>query len=122
MAAIPLAAGISRAQQGPITTFPAPDASNNSPRYGIDSRADDPATRLANAKRIKELNTLRQKQIATDAAKLLLLATELKANVENGDDVTSPAQLMRKAEQIEKLAHTVRARMTDAVGVDRLTP
>ena len=73
-------------------------------------------TQQANEKRIKELNVLRQKEITTDAAKLLLLATELKTKLDKGGEEASSLDMMHKAEQIEKLARNVRARMTEAVG------
>jgi hypothetical protein len=93
-----------------------PDASSTSPRGGLNGHADDPMTQQANEKRLKELNVLRQKQITTDAARLLLLATELKTNVDKGGEEASSLDMMHKAEQIEKLARSVRTRMTDAVG------
>lgn len=112
LAVSPLTAGVSRAQQQTIAPpFPFPDASNRSP---FDRRADDPADDLVKAKRLKELNILRQKQITTDAARLLALATELKANLGKSHDPATTPDLMHKAEQIEKLAHSVRAKMTDA--------
>jgi hypothetical protein len=117
MAAVPLTAGISGAQQqGASPQFPMPDASNASPRSGLNGRADDPMTQQATEKRIKELNVLRQKEITTDAAKLLLLATELKTKLDKGGEEASSLDMMHKAEQIEKLARNVRARMTEAVG------
>lgn len=117
MAAVPLSAGVSSAQQqSTAPSFPVPDASNASPRSGLNKSIDDPSTLLANEKRVKELNVLRQKQITSDAAKLLALAIELKANVDKGEEHDSSLELMHKAEQIEKLAHSVRTRMTDAVG------
>lgn len=88
----------------------------------MDRRGDDTSTELANEKRLKELNILRQKEITTDAAKLLLLATELKANLDESPQAGSSTGLIRKAEQIEKLARNVRTRMTEAIGAGRLNP
>ena len=116
MTAVPLTAGVSSAQQGSTPQIPMPDASSSSPRSGLNNRSDDPMTQQANEKRIKELNVLRQKQITTDAAKLLLLATELKTNLDKGGEEASSFDMMHKAEQIEKLARSVRTRMTDAIG------
>ena len=116
MAAAPLSAGVSSAQQTGSLQFPTPDGSVSSPRSGLNSRADDPLTLQTNARRIKELNLLRQKQIASDAARLLLLATELKSNLDKGGEEASSLGMVHKAEQIEKLARSVRARMTDTAG------
>ena len=116
MAAAPLVAGVSSAQQSASPQFPMPDASSASPRSGLNRGADDPMTQQANEKRVKELNVLRQKEITTDAAKLLALATELKTRLDKGGEEASSLDMMHKAEQIEKLARNVRARMTEAVG------
>ena len=113
IAAAPLTVGISSAQQSTATQFPTPDASSMSPRRGPNSTDDDPASKLANQKRIKDLNVLRQKQLTSDAAKLLALATELQANVDKSGQESATLDLMHKAEQIEKLAHSVRTKMTD---------
>jgi hypothetical protein len=112
-ASAPLTVGISRAQQSDASQFPIPDASSMSPRLGPNSRDDDPSAHLAQQKRIKELNILRQKQLTSDAAKLLALATELQANVDKSGQESATLDLMHKAEQIEKLAHSVRTKMTD---------
>jgi hypothetical protein len=119
MAAVPLAAGVSSAQQTASPQFPMPDASSPSPRSGLNGRADDPMTQQANEKRVKELNVLRQKQMTSDAAKLLLLATELKTNLDKGAAEASSLEMLHKAELIEKLARSVRTRMTDAAGNER---
>jgi hypothetical protein len=115
LALAPVTGSVSRAQQQTVSPpFPFPDASNRSPS---DRHADDPADDLIKAKRLKELNILRQKQITTDAAKLLALATELKSNLDKSHDPAATPDLMHKAEQIEKLAHSVRAKMTDAAAL-----
>jgi hypothetical protein len=117
MAAVPLATEVSTAQQqGTPSQFPIPDASSPSPRSGLNGHADDPMTEQAREKRAKELNVLRQKEMTSDAARLLALATDLKAHVDKGEENASSLELMHKAEQIEKLARSVRAHMTDAVG------
>lgn len=116
MAAAPLGAGVSSVQQAGAPQIPMPDASSTSPRSGLNRGADDPMAQQAAEKRIKELNVQRQKQITSDAAKLLLLATELKTKLDKGGEDASSLDMMHKAEQIEKLARSVRTRMTDAVG------
>lgn len=56
-------------------------------------------------------NSERQKKLVEDANKLLSLATDLKQQVDkNSKDATS-ADAARKAEEIEKLAKSVRDRM-----------
>ena len=58
----------------------------------------------------------REKQIAEDNAKLLRLATDLKAEVDKTSIDTLSLSVIRKADEIEKLAHSVRERMKQSVG------
>jgi len=60
----------------------------------------------------KEANIQRQKQIADESAKLLKLATDLKAEVDKTNKDMLSVTALRKADEIEKLAHSVREKMT----------
>ena len=51
------------------------------------------------------------KKNVADAATLLQLATQLKADIENQSTQTLPATTTKEAEQIEKLAHGIRNRL-----------
>lgn len=59
----------------------------------------------------KSLNEKRQKDLKTDTDKLLQLATELKEYVDKTDEHTLSFSVIKKAEEIEKLAHTVKEKM-----------
>jgi hypothetical protein len=59
----------------------------------------------------KMRNTERQKKLVEDTAKLLVLANELKAAVDKSDKNTLSLEVVRKADEIEKLAHSVKERM-----------
>jgi hypothetical protein len=61
-------------------------------------------------------NTERKKQIADDSARLLQLATELKAEVDKTTKDTLSLAVIRKADEIEKLAHDVKTKMKLTVG------
>lgn len=61
-------------------------------------------------------NIERKRQIADDAARLLQLATELKAEVDKTDKDTLSLNVIRKAETIEKLAKGVKEKMKLTVG------
>jgi len=61
-------------------------------------------------------NATRKKQIASESAKLLKLATELKAEVDKTDKDTLSIGVIRKADEIEKLAHSVKEKMQLTVG------
>ncbi len=61
-------------------------------------------------------NAERKREISADSAKLLKLATELKAEVEKTNKDTLSISVIRKADEIEKLAHSVKAKMQLTVG------
>jgi hypothetical protein len=61
-------------------------------------------------------NAERKKQIAEDSAKLLKLATDLKTEVEKTSKDTLSLTVIRKADEIERLAHDVKEKMKLTVG------
>lgn len=61
-------------------------------------------------------NAERKRQIDNDTSKLLKLATDLKAEVNKTSKDTLSINVIRKAEQIEKLAHRVGITMKLAEG------
>jgi len=73
---------------------------------------------ILEAKRIKALNQLRHKAMVDDAARLLELARELNDDAQN----LTPADRVHKAAEIEKLAKSVKEKMTYIVSNDAATP
>jgi hypothetical protein len=61
-------------------------------------------------------NAERKKQIATDCAKLLKLATAMKTEVDKTSKDTLSLEVIHKADEIEKLAHDVKDKMKLSVG------
>jgi hypothetical protein len=59
----------------------------------------------------KMRNTERQKQLVEETQKLLSLANELKADVDKSNKDTLSLEVVRKADEIEKLAHNVKEKM-----------
>jgi hypothetical protein len=59
----------------------------------------------------KKAAQARQAEMKRDTEKLLKLATELKADVDKTNEGTLSLDVIKKAEEIEKLAHTVKDRM-----------
>jgi type VI protein secretion system component VasF len=57
-------------------------------------------------------------QIAEESAKLLRLATDLKAEVDKTNKDTLSLHVVRKADEIERLAHNVRIRMRAVVAAN----
>lgn len=56
-------------------------------------------------------NTDRQKQLVLDTQKLLALANELKTDVDKSNKDMLSIDVIKKAEEIEKLAHSVKEKM-----------
>jgi flagellar motility protein MotE (MotC chaperone) len=56
-------------------------------------------------------NQKRQQDLKKDADKLLELATELKQYVDKTNENTLSIEVIKKAEEIEKLAHSVKDKM-----------
>jgi hypothetical protein len=59
----------------------------------------------------KLLSESRQKQLVLDAQRLLTLANELKVAVDKSNKDTLSLDVIRKADEIEKLAHSVKEKM-----------
>jgi hypothetical protein len=72
----------------------------------------------AKDKNLEAANAERKKQFAEDSAKLLKLATDLKTEVDKTSKDTLSLNVIRKADEIEKLAHDVKERMKLTVGPD----
>ena len=56
-------------------------------------------------------NLERQKKLQEDTARLLSLANELKADVDKSTKDMLSLDVVRKADEIEKLAHSVKEKM-----------
>ena len=69
-----------------------------------------------NAKRTKELNLQRQKDMTSDTVKLLELATQLNSETKKSENDRLSILQLRQAEMIEKLAKSVREKMSSTVG------
>ena len=63
-----------------------------------------------------DANTERKRQIADDSAKLLKLAGDLKTEVDKTSQDTLSLRVIRKAEEIEKLARSVKEKMKVTMG------
>ncbi len=59
----------------------------------------------------KKANLQRQEELKKDTEKLLELATELKQSVDKTDENTLSLEVIKKADQIEKLAKSVKDKM-----------
>ena len=59
----------------------------------------------------KKANQERQADLKRDTEKLLKLANELKESVDKTNEGTLSVDVVKKAEEIEKLAHSVKDKM-----------
>jgi hypothetical protein len=61
----------------------------------------------------KKANKQRQQELRRDADRLMKLSTELKEYVEKSNENVLSIDVIRKAEEIERLAHSVKTKMRD---------
>jgi hypothetical protein len=103
-----------RAQQGtsPLNPPPIPRIPGNNPS-GSDN-GEDSVSRRMQAQLAVTRNNQRQEQLVSDTAKLLELATQLKEEVDKSNKNTLSLSVVKKAEEIEKLAKAVKEKMRDA--------
>jgi hypothetical protein len=66
----------------------------------------------------KEIAAARQRQIASDSAKLLQMAVDLKAEMDKSTKDTLSLNIVRKADAITKLAHDLKEEMKQSSGED----
>jgi uncharacterized protein YpuA (DUF1002 family) len=81
------------------------------PMSGMDpsSSPDALSSRMAE-QQARSRNFERQKKLESDTDKLVGLVTDFKQKLQNNGDL-SPADMSKKAEEIEKLARSVKDRM-----------
>ena len=76
---------------------------------------DEAGTGITNPRTVEDMermrNVERQKKLQADTDKLLALATALKTDMDKSTKDTLSLDVVRKADEIEKLAHSVKERM-----------
>jgi hypothetical protein len=82
------------------------------PKTGVlDPNEPDPMAPHREQKQAELRNADRQKRLVADTDKLLALATDLKEQVDKSTKDTLSVDVIKKADEIEKLAHSVKERM-----------
>lgn len=76
-------------------------------------REDEPRLKMEK-EMAKRANQARQAELKRDTEKLLKLATELKESVDKTNESTLSVDVVKRAEEIEKLAHSVKDKMKGA--------
>jgi hypothetical protein len=103
---------ISALAQNRTPSGPPPSLNQSPPR--VDSREsggpDQPQQQLAH-EMAKKANLQRQAALKADTDRLLKLAVELKDSVDKSNENLLSVDVLKKAEEIEKLAHSVKDKM-----------
>jgi hypothetical protein len=76
-------------------------------------RPSDSLESMMAAKSRMERNSDRQKHLEADTKRLLLLANELKTEIASSGTETMTPEMLRKMDEIEKLARSVKDKMRD---------
>ena len=94
----------------PVPLLAAPSSQGVPP--GIQQSAPEDEARARLEKDMaKKANQERQADLRRDADKLFKLATELKQYVDKTNENVLSLEVLKKAEEIEKLAHSVKSKM-----------
>ena len=107
-------AGRGQSRQNPPPVMgPPPMSGANLPSIGgrPDPSANDPLSGRLEEQQIKSRNSDRQKRLVSDTDRLLTLSKELKEQVETPGKAPGAGDVGKKAEEIEKLAKSVKDRM-----------
>jgi hypothetical protein len=104
----------SQSSQAPFPDASSPMPPAHDPQLGPQPGPTTlPGTRDQMKKMQRELNVQRQKQLKEDTAKLLQLATELKDAVDKTNEHVLSLDVVKKADEIERLAKHVKTSMRD---------
>jgi hypothetical protein len=106
--------GVMAAQRGtnqPNPTLPTNQPGGVSPLDQPEAIPDGGMRARMDAQRLKSANDDRHKKLASDVDRLVSLTNELKVDVDKANKDELSLDVIRKAQEIEKLAHDVQNRM-----------
>src|ERR1700722_12619476 len=103
--------GLSGGQMSPQMPLPQNPGFPNPGTHGAAKTPDDPDRPNFEEQQALARNNERQKKLVADTDKLLALATDLKEQVNKTNKDILSVDVIKKAEEIEKLAHSVKERM-----------
>lgn len=118
---VPFAAGVPQQQIGNGLPYPPPQpgvvpmSRTANPTADANRLMEDSMKRQSDLKRFEEINLQRQKEMTTDTAKLIELAHQLKTDTDKGTPEALAILEIRRAELIEKLAHSIQNKMRASV-------
>ncbi len=94
------------------------DASSPDPQFRTHATPDEIKR---DNERMKAMNKDRAERIKRDTDKLLALSTELKQYVDKTNENVMSLEVIRKAEEIEKLAKNIREKMKEDYRIPDMT-
>jgi hypothetical protein len=118
---MPFAAGVPQNQVGNGLPYPPPSPGlppmnrTANPTADANRLMEDSMKLQNNRKRFESINLQRQKDMTSDTARLIELAHQLKTETDKGTPDTLSTLDIRKAELIEKLAHSIQNKMRASV-------
>jgi hypothetical protein len=96
----------------PPITSPGMNQPGMLPSLDSGSAINDPGLRAhMEAERVKAANDDRHKKLVSDVDKLISLSNDLRTDVDKANKDELSLDVLRKAQEIEKLAHDVQSRM-----------
>lgn len=112
-AGLPGGSGVVHAQKGqqPPKVPPYMQNSTDALNPNANPPVPDPLRVKMDEERMKAMNDDRHKKLAADVDKLVSLTNELKTDVDKTNKDELSVEVIKKAQEIEKLAHDVQSRM-----------
>jgi hypothetical protein len=96
---------------GALPPLSQPTQSPHMPGIGSTDISADPMRETSHEALIRQANEQRHKRMLDDANKMVQLSNELKADVEKTQKDELSVEVLKKAAEVEKLAHDVQQRM-----------
>jgi hypothetical protein len=96
---------------GALPPLSQPTQSPHAPGIGSTDISADPMRETSHEALIRQANEQRHRRMLDDANKMVQLSNELKADVEKTQKDELSIEVLKKAAEVEKLAHDVQQRM-----------
>ncbi len=120
---LPACSAVLSAQQATGPYAPTPPVWDGEPVDSSPSRGLNPNMAKMERQRMIALNAERQKNLVADSNRLVKLASELNAEINNTHQAELTPEQLRMIAQIEKLAKSVKDKMSNAVsGAPSISP
>lgn len=111
-----LVAVVATAQDGQTAANPVQsDSGSQAQANSAKPDANKPAKQTKEEK-VSAAENLRKRQIADESTQLLVMAVALKAEIDKTNKDMLSLNVIRKADEIEKLAHTVKEKIKQSAG------